>query len=330
MPIISIIVPIYNAEKYLVRCIDSILNQSFTDFECILVNDGSTDNSALMCENYVKKDNRIVVIHKENGGVSSARNVGLKTAKGEYVCFVDSDDMVKSTYVENLMVGDFDIVVTGCTHVYEKKIHTALPDSFETKNFSRIKLCFLDLERLILLNCVYLKKYKSQIIRQNDISFDVECSHGEDTLFVFSYLQYCKSIKVVNKSDYLHYVEIEGSLSKKILSLTVNLNYAKRMYCLRKKVYAIFGTTKQSQLKIIDIMFQTHVFRAIYLLFLSSVKRSERIEKLHEIYTDKSIPHKIFLRNNKLSNIVSSMLLRINNIYFSDLFYKSIISLFMR
>ena len=93
-PVLSIIVPVYNVEKYLARCIDSILAQTFTDFELILVDDGSTDNSGEICDEYAGKDPRIIVIHKENGGVSSARNHGLDIARGEYITFVDSDDQI--------------------------------------------------------------------------------------------------------------------------------------------------------------------------------------------------------------------------------------------
>ena len=101
-PIISIIVPIYNVDKYLSRCIDSILNQTFKKFELILVNDGSTDNSGVVCEEYANKDNRIKVIHKSNGGVSSARNSGLHAAKGEYIGFVDPDDYIEKDMFNTL------------------------------------------------------------------------------------------------------------------------------------------------------------------------------------------------------------------------------------
>ena len=96
---ISIIVPIYNVEKYLSRCVDSILNQTFTDFELILVDDGSTDNSGKICDEYAEKDCRIKVIHKDNWGVSSARNVGLENSVGEYIMFCDSDDFVEKNAV---------------------------------------------------------------------------------------------------------------------------------------------------------------------------------------------------------------------------------------
>ena len=99
---ISIIVPVYNVEQYLDRCVNSILNQTFTDFELILVDDGSKDHCPEMCDEWSKKDARITVIHKENGGAGSARNIGMKKASGKYVCFVDSDDWVSFHMLKNL------------------------------------------------------------------------------------------------------------------------------------------------------------------------------------------------------------------------------------
>lgn len=101
-PIISVIVPVYNVEEYLSRCIDSILAQTFTDFELLLINDGSTDNSGRICDEYIKNDSRIKVFHTKNFGVSSARNKGIENAIGKYISFVDSDDEVFNTYLETL------------------------------------------------------------------------------------------------------------------------------------------------------------------------------------------------------------------------------------
>lgn len=123
---ISIIVPVYNVEKYLRKCIDSIINQSFRDIEIILVNDGSTDNSGTICDEYKKIDHRISVIHKKNGGLSSARNEGLKVSQGEYIGFIDSDDWIESDYYELLFNGIInnkaDISVVQLTKVkdYDK------------------------------------------------------------------------------------------------------------------------------------------------------------------------------------------------------------------
>lgn len=109
----SVIVPIYNREKSIKKCVDSILRQSEKDFELILVDDGSTDNSLKICKDFEKTDNRIIVIHKENGGVSSARNAGIDVARGKYVVFVDSDDYVDNNYLEILSSKDADLVISG-------------------------------------------------------------------------------------------------------------------------------------------------------------------------------------------------------------------------
>ena len=111
---ISIIVPIFNSEKYLTRCLASLQNQTLGDYEVILINDGSIDHSACICNEFVQKDNRFRVIHKKNGGVSSARNIGLAVTQGEYVLFVDSDDYIDRHLLENLLqVGSYDLVLTG-------------------------------------------------------------------------------------------------------------------------------------------------------------------------------------------------------------------------
>ena len=101
-PKISVIIPVYNAESTLRRCVDSVLAQTFTDFECLLINDGSKDKSGEICDEYARKDSRVKVFHKENGGVSSARNVGLDNARGEWVSFVDSDDWVEGDILESM------------------------------------------------------------------------------------------------------------------------------------------------------------------------------------------------------------------------------------
>lgn len=102
-PKISVIVPVYNAEQYLHRCIDSILAQTFTDFELLLIDDGSKDNSGDICDGYAMKDERVRVFHKKKGGVSSARNLGLDNAKGEWVSFVDADDYLDNCYYSNFL-----------------------------------------------------------------------------------------------------------------------------------------------------------------------------------------------------------------------------------
>ena len=121
---VSIVVPVYNAEKYLPKCIDSILNQTFKNFELILVNDGSKDNSLIICEDYKVSDRRIKVINKKNEGVSIARNIGINSAKGKYIMFIDSDDWIESNMVEKMYdaIQNSDIAICGSKTVEKNKI----------------------------------------------------------------------------------------------------------------------------------------------------------------------------------------------------------------
>ena len=138
IPKISVIVPVYNVEQYLPRCIDSILNQTFTDFELLLIDDGSTDGSGAICDEYARKDSRIRVFHKENGGVSSARNLGLYNAKGKYIAFIDADDWVESrslpAFVKALEKCESDVVLTHYRTVNittgEEKAWRCYPEAF--------------------------------------------------------------------------------------------------------------------------------------------------------------------------------------------------------
>lgn len=121
MPLFSIIVPVYNVEKYINKCVDSILSQTFEDFELILVDDGSPDNCPAICDNYAEKDSRVKVIHKQNGGASSARNTGLCSEKGKYILFLDSDDYWDGTNslskIYKKAVKNYDVIMFGCTDI---------------------------------------------------------------------------------------------------------------------------------------------------------------------------------------------------------------------
>src|SRR5690606_27364966 len=123
MPKVSVIIPVYNAEKYLRECLDSVLAQTFTDFEVLLINDGSTDASGKICDEYAEKDSRIKVFHKENGGVSSARNLGLDNAKGEWISFVDSDDTIEQETLATLANEVKDLDIDGVIFGYKKLIN---------------------------------------------------------------------------------------------------------------------------------------------------------------------------------------------------------------
>lgn len=223
MPLISVIVPIYNAEKFLHYCIDSILNQTVIDFELILVDDGSTDNSGKICDEYSEKDNRIWVIHKPNGGVSSARNSGIEAAQGKYICFVDSDDYLESNYLKELIetkkkYPDFDNVWCGFQTVEDyynnnKKAYDVGRDN--DYSFSDLN-SIMDLFEKWFVQMPWNKLYKTKTIVENSIVFPPELSLGEDYIFNLRYLDCTNGkIVVINKPLYDYLRDGKESLDNK-------------------------------------------------------------------------------------------------------------------
>lgn len=195
---LSIIIPIYNTEAYLPRCIDSILSQSFTDYELLLIDDGSIDNSGSICDKYAQQDNRIKVFHKKNGGLCSARNTGLDHAQGEWIYFVDSDDELMPEGLRTLVdciSDDVDMVMGG----YEQYdldgnlIQTEQKHSIQTLS-RRDSLLVLFPEHTIIysyLGYVWNRLFRKRIIQDHSLRFDDTVGIKEDTLFVTQYL--CKS-----------------------------------------------------------------------------------------------------------------------------------------
>lgn len=214
---ISIIIPVYNSEKYLYECLDSVLNQNFTDFEVLLINDGSTDNSGQICDDYAAKDARFKVFHKENGGVSTARNLGLDHAKGEWIAFMDSDDQLKEKYIEELLnstlYDSVDLVVQGYTAIsVDKKRKVSFGNDIVLSN-DYIKL--FEEKEIFKYGYPFSKLFKNQIIRENKLRFPERYSFAEDLSFFLAYLSYCKQIKFDEKYNY-YYVSHPNSLSKSV------------------------------------------------------------------------------------------------------------------
>lgn len=198
---ISIIVPVYNVEKYIKNCLDSIINQTYKDLEIILVDDGSTDNSGVICDEYASTDNRIKVIHKENGGQSSARNLGIKSANGEFIGFVDSDDTIELEMFELLYnaIQGTDIAICGHNVVYDncKKTNSNSEEKFLNEE-SLWEQIFGKLN-----NAVWNKLFKREYLE--NIKFDLNFAHGEDLLFNIMYLKKAKTGMLVDKPMYNYY-----------------------------------------------------------------------------------------------------------------------------
>lgn len=217
MPLISVIVPVYKVENVLHYCIESILRQKWKDFELVLVDDGSPDKSGEICDEYAKKDERIKVIHKQNEGVSVARNTGFDNAEGEYIVCVDSDDYVDECYLQDFIDvitehPDAEMVWCGFSTVkdYNKNIiqNVRYDDSGKLIKTDASKIMTLHKKWLDASPCT--KLYSKKIIRSNNLYMDKDMSLGEDLLFNFSYIDKCKNknIYITNKCTY-YYVRTE-------------------------------------------------------------------------------------------------------------------------
>ena len=205
---ISIIIPVYNVEKYICGCIDSVLNQTFKDFELILVESDSPDNSGAICDAYAAKDTRITVLHKKNEGQSAARNAGIERATGEYITFIDSDDTVSPHFLQTLlsMFTDFpqiDISICGCQQVPESKTE------FEDITPADHPCLLLNNQQLWeevfgkLNNSACNKLYKKELI--GNIRFPMGIFYGEDLLFNLEYLQHCTTGAISPLFLYFYY-----------------------------------------------------------------------------------------------------------------------------
>lgn len=224
-PKISIIVPVYNVEKYLDRCIKSILNQTYKDFELILINDGSTDNSGNICDEYKKIDNRIVVIHKKNGGTSSARNDGIDIAKGKYIGFVDSDDYIEENmYYElynDIKINNSDISI--CKYI-EMDDNTIKHRGNLLKNsYSKIE----SLEELYKQNWAefvvpWNKLYKSELIKE----FRYPLGRKYEDAFIIHRLLYkCNKVTCINKNLYYYYQRKGSTMNSEFSVKNIDMLY---------------------------------------------------------------------------------------------------------
>lgn len=273
MPAISIIVPVYKVEKYLPTCIESILSQTFTDFELILVDDGSPDNCGIICDQYAEKDSRIVVIHKENGGVSKARNCALDHTTGKYVAFCDSDDYLTPDYFEKLILTmeqtKCDIVNGNYLNIDDNGIITGqskFPQETVYLTSQQERLDFL-VSKILSGTwgwSIWVRLFRNDIIQKNQIRFCTTCAnYAEDLGFVFQYCLHIRSAASIQEPIYF-YRSREGSMmsnSKAVLKLNATNNLSMFLF---HHFGAVFSEQKiRKQFPIIHFLIMSPEYRKI-------------------------------------------------------------------
>lgn len=238
MPKISVIVPVYKVEECVSKCIESVLAQEYSDFELILVDDGSPDRSGEICDEYAQKDKRIRVFHQKNGGVSSARNLGLKNAIGEWICFIDSDDVIGKTYLADFKMNDEIADLYSQGYIINdkrgnRKVVLDIPLGVSKQNV----LCLL--EKHNILNSPCYKLYKRNLIIDNNILFDTSLPFGEDHIFTLQYLLYVNDVRYSPSASYIYQRISEDSLTRRVVNPFIIMDY------LNKFVHLWFSVCKQ-------------------------------------------------------------------------------------
>lgn len=307
MPTISVIVPVYNVEPYLKDCVNSILNQSFTDFELLLIDDGSTDRSGIICDEYAGKDSRVRTFHTPNQGPSAARNLGMQQAKAEWACFIDSDDWVEKDYLmaflkyplkHNRLIYQGiwnDKVGDKCTVASLADEDTLLHLTINNPSYSYL---------VILKNyspCA--KLFDLTLIKRHGLAFDEAITTNEDQVFIWSYLLYSEEIYLLHAANYYYRIRNNQSLTHRFHPAK---EYLSAYHSVCKLMMEFRGTVISH---ITDASFWGHLYsRCVLILALRacmSVTRQDYSAILKEVksqaplfeqyYTPRNCKHRLFV-----------------------------------
>lgn len=274
MPKVSIIVPVYNSEKYLSRCIDSILSQTYTDFECLLIDDGSSDKSPEICDNYAKKDSRIKVFHQSNQGAAAARNDGICRSSGEYLMFCDSDDYVSPFWIERLMnFAQKSVLPMGayCGNQNElgekKELNAETEKLFPASSYFFFNQCSIAgylcnaayHRETLLANHIYIRENKSQ------------GDYNEDLLFALTYTSKMNSIVYTGYADYL-YDTRDDSLSRSSMKFYFE-KYAEKFRLWLDFIEKNTGGNKEKEIKSLATSHIYHFLRAMQNAVINNNKK---------------------------------------------------------
>lgn len=267
----SIIIPVYNAEHVLERCVNSVLNQTVEDFELLLIDDGSTDSSGVICDRFAEKDQRVRVFHKKNGGVSSARNIGLDNVIGKYIVFVDSDDYIDIEYLEHFEVDRFnhDILITGY-YVENELSELICSRQFDVKEY-QTREDFCDAYVIGRFNYVWGKAIKREVIIQSNAKFDETISLSEDTLFVIDLLTHVRKVRVSNCVDY-HYIKYKRET---LTNLKSKEEYINRIDNANEVINAQFCLSVGKQAE----KYTISRIGALYKVLINEIVSSDNIDK---------------------------------------------------
>lgn len=318
IPKISIIVPVYNVEKYLYKCIDSILCQTFTDFELLLIDDGSSDRSGIICDEYAAKDKRVNSFHKANSGISFTRNYGIEQAKGEWIIFCDSDDWVDIDWLEqyyDALDEDVDLVFQGYVHENnnDQTVHT-----WKNCSEQNVSDVIYGLEQRDLFGWTWIKIFKKNIITQNAIRFNTTIPKNEDLVFTLEYCLHVHKIKILSTATY-HYRNTPFSTISRLLSYKEAIRKNELIFKSRKQLYEKYPSNNAYYQWIVSNHKEQFVSA---LLLIYSTQYKENYESRKVILENTRLLIKDFIPVGKLNKIIVYVLKNIKNNFFADIFLK--------
>ena len=301
-PKITVIIPVYNVQDYIERCVESIQKQTYKQFECVLIDDGSEDNSKQLIQSMIQADSRFKYIYQKNAGPSVARNRGIEEAMGRFLIFVDADDYVERDYLGKLyenMGKENDLVCCGYTDI--SKYGTVFVNDFSVKHFSRNALieCILNGTGGVLWG----KIFKADIIKNNKIRFDKQLFMSEDMIFLLEYLRYVQNWEMIDEALYCYNRLNETGISRNV-NYKYTSNYIKLNECLEKKLLEL-NVERSKITNLINQRMYQFIYQSILFESKSSKSLLKRKKKIEEIVNDVYL--KCYFRNMK-TNIKSEKL----------------------
>lgn len=318
-PTVSIIVPVYNAEKTLERCVDSILNQSFEDFELFLVDDGSTDGSGALCDAYAARDGRVQVFHQENAGVSAARNLALDHAGGEYLQFLDSDDWITPDATVSLVRAarehQCDLVIADFYRVCGERVsHKGDIDEDAVLSREEYAAHMMENPADFYYGVLWNKLYRRDIVAAHHLRMDPEISWCEDFMFNLEYIRHAQRFYALQVPIY-YYVKTKGSLASQSLSITKTV----RMKLTVFEYYHQFFKTvldeeeyEKSRLKVYRFLVDAAGDGGVPPTILPGATKlgNERLQVCPELLDGDSLLHDAFRRRKLLDRFLETVALK--------------------
>ena len=263
-PLVSIIIPVYNVERYIKACLESLCEQTYQEIEIIAIDDGSTDLSGDICDKIAKKDSRVSVFHLPNGGVAKARNYGIETAKGEYLAFADSDDVVGDKFIEQAVLAIKNVDYVSCAFkTVNDKAEECLVDYMA--EYGESVYCTEYLKKMAeyqagaYWGANWGKLYKSSIINEHNIRFEPNVGFAEDFRFNLEYLKNVDKVALIHNPVYYYRIDTKGSLSKKGRKPEIFWQEYFELYRRYKTLYDIKGILKDVEIQLAKFLIEAYV-----------------------------------------------------------------------